>query len=453
MAIEFDCPYCTATIRVPDAYGGKQGRCPKCDTRLLVPLVVRPGSTTVPDASSSPITANQSPGIPGAFPQTEIFTAPAPPTSTSRHRRSARKRPSRALVVGMPVLCFLILLAVIFFSVTGSLPELSGELVARRIEENNLPGVTIPWADTGLSPDDQTTLRDFLAMTPETLQSEIMTCRLIGKADGIEVRLTAGTGNEWFAVDTTGHKALALWLKKERAAINTKRIALLHENLAAYCKDKLAQIGGEKLQIDGLSVRDNIGINASGNALSYVVMAEAANRQIPCSYEDDKGTLYFCLPRETQSFPIRGRTLADTTKPFAGEFTGVVSGISHPPVGTPEAEGSEKQKEADSTEMSPDGEMSPESSEEKMSTEDASGSDAEMEPGEGEMDEAEMGTPGMGKPKINKPMMDSDEMSDSEMSDEKMDSSEMDSMEMKSPLMMAPGMEKSKKKPGPKFDE
>jgi hypothetical protein len=38
------------------------------------------------------------------------------------------------LVVGMPVLGFLILLAVIFFSVTGSLPELSGELAARRLE-------------------------------------------------------------------------------------------------------------------------------------------------------------------------------------------------------------------------------------------------------------------------------------------------------------------------------
>ncbi len=448
MAIEFDCPYCTATIRVPDAYGGKQGRCPKCDTRLLVPLVVRPGSTTVPDASSSPITANQSPGISGALPETEFFAAPAASTSPVRHRRSARRRPSRALVVGMPVLGFLILLAIIFFSVTGSLPELSGELVARRLEEKNLPGVTIPWADTGLSPDDAATLRDFLATTPETLQSEIMTCRLIGTADGIEVRLTAGAGNEWFAVDTSANKALALWLKKERAAINTKRIALLHENLADYCRDKLAQIGGEKLQIDGLRVRDNVGINASGNALSYVLIAEAANRQIPCSYEDDKGTLYFCLPRETQSFPIRGRKLSDTTKPFAGEFTGVVSGISRPPSGTPEAEGSEKQKEADSTEMSPEGEMSSESSGEKMSTEDASASETKMEPGAGEMD----------TPAMSQPMMDDDEMRDSEMSDKKMDSTEMDStemdsMNMESPLMMAPGMEKSKKKPGPKFDE
>ena len=95
--------------------------------------------------------------------------------------------------------------------------------------------------------------------------------------------------------------------------------------------------------------------------------------------------------------------------------------------------------------MTPDGEMSSESSDEKMSTDESS--DSKMESGEGEMDE-----PGMGTPK-KKAMMDGDEMGDSEMSDEKMGSKEMDSMEMESPMMMAPGMEKSKKKPGPKFDE
>jgi hypothetical protein len=93
--------------------------------------------------------------------------------------------------------------------------------------------------------------------------------------------------------------------------------------------------------------------------------------------------------------------------------------------------------------MAPDGEMSSESSDETMSTEEPS--DSKMESGEGEMDD-----PGMGAPK-KKAMMDGD----SEMSDKKMGSKEMDSMEMQmeSPLMMAPGMEKSKKKPGPKFDE
>ena len=37
MAIEFDCPYCTAAIRVNDTAAGKRGACPKCGTSLIVP--------------------------------------------------------------------------------------------------------------------------------------------------------------------------------------------------------------------------------------------------------------------------------------------------------------------------------------------------------------------------------------------------------------------------------
>ncbi len=42
MAIEFHCPYCTAVIRVPDSVAGRKGRCPKCDTLLIIPTVERP---------------------------------------------------------------------------------------------------------------------------------------------------------------------------------------------------------------------------------------------------------------------------------------------------------------------------------------------------------------------------------------------------------------------------
>ena len=181
------------------------------------------------------------------------------------------------------------LLAVIFFSVTGSLPELNGELAARRLEETTLPGVTIPWSETGLSPEEQQTLRAFLETTPETLASEVMTCRLIGTDPGIEVRLTAGSGSDWFVVDTTTHKALALWLKKERPILNTNRLTLMRSSLVSYCRDKLAQIAGEALRIDAMSVRDNVAINACGGALSFAVQGEDGVRRVSCSYEDDKG--------------------------------------------------------------------------------------------------------------------------------------------------------------------
>jgi len=330
MAIEFDCPSCTATIRVPDAYGGKQGRCPKCNTHLLVPMVVRPGSTTVPESSAAPVTSS-TPLVPDpSFPPPDVFSVKPVKSPSISRRRPGRRRPSRALVIGMPVLCFLVLLAAIFFSVTGSLPELNGEFATKRLETNTLPGVTIPWSDSGLAPEDQKMLQAFLETTPETLASDVMTCRLIGTPEGIEVRMTAGPTSDWFAVNTTSSKPLALWLKRERQSLNSKRMSILHSSVQAYCKDKLAQINGDVIGIDPVTIRDNVGINASGDALSFAVVAVTGSRQIRCAYEDNAGTLYFCLPKATQSFQIVGRTLADNTKPFAGEFTAVVGEISRP---------------------------------------------------------------------------------------------------------------------------
>ena len=61
MAIEFDCPYCTAAIRIGDQAAGKQGACPKCGTTLVVP---RPESTTA--ASPSATSATDPDGVPDA---------------------------------------------------------------------------------------------------------------------------------------------------------------------------------------------------------------------------------------------------------------------------------------------------------------------------------------------------------------------------------------------------
>ena len=351
MAIEFDCPSCNSTIRVPDAYGGKQGRCPKCDTRLLVPTVLRPENVS---ASASPATTNtvSSGGSTTDLPVAETFTVQT--ASRTTRKRSARRRPSRALVIGMPVLGFLILLAIIGFAVTSSLPELNGELAATRLETTSLPKVTIPWADTGLSEDERKTLGDFLSTTPETLSSQVMTCRLIGAEEGIEVQLTAGSNHEWCMVQTATNKPLALWLKRERPALNAKRIQILRAALTSYCHDKLTQIAGESVSINVIAVRNDVGINACGDALSFVVEAATGNKQIPCSYEDDAGNIYFCVPRGTTSFEIHGRNLPDGSKPFAGEYTALAASISRPAVEpTSAAESTEKpaSKDDDSEEM------------------------------------------------------------------------------------------------------
>ena len=74
MAIEFNCPYCTAPIRVPDTFSGKKGSCPKCATKLLVPNVAPPQPEQPQRAPASLAPESSTPQV--ASP--EPVTTPAP---------------------------------------------------------------------------------------------------------------------------------------------------------------------------------------------------------------------------------------------------------------------------------------------------------------------------------------------------------------------------------------
>jgi len=310
MAIEFECPSCNAVMRVPDAYAGKQGRCPQCETRLLVPVVARPELNTNPTANEQH--GMQPAGQPVATPlkpnATPTTTAPASSPRIVTRKRS-RRRPSRALVIGIPVIGFLLLLGIIAWSLTDKLPSLSGNLAASMLTEKNLPRIIIPWSDTGLSPDDRQTLQTLLAEKAETLSSELVTCRLIGTDDGIALQWTAAATAAWVVVDAVSEseKSLALWLKKERPRLNALRRTELLDALSDYCRDKLQQATGNQTTIDAAFVRDSVALNAAVDALGYAVAAKAGRRVIRATAENEQGKLYFCVPGETQTITLAGR--------------------------------------------------------------------------------------------------------------------------------------------------
>ncbi len=58
MAIEFQCPSCSATVRVPDNAAGKKGSCPACKIKLIVPTLEDeappPAPVTPPPRSKAP---------------------------------------------------------------------------------------------------------------------------------------------------------------------------------------------------------------------------------------------------------------------------------------------------------------------------------------------------------------------------------------------------------------
>lgn len=394
MAIEFDCPYCTATIRVPDAYAGKQGRCPKCDTKLLIPSMPLPNQPgIVPPLASSPpreglanafnppmsfnpassATPEQVPdglGTNIAASDDPFAVRPVITTIGKSRRRRARRRPSRALVIGVPVICFLVLFGIIAVSVLNSLPQLRGELTGRRMEGLLLPKSVIPWSELNLDADAKKVLQQEFTTHPESLASQVIVCRLSGSNEGIDVVLSAQPESQWIVVDVSLEKPLAIWRRKEGPPLNRLRMEEMRAAVNLYAKDKLLKANGQQVAIDAATVRDKVALNASGGSLSYAIHAIAESTIFPCAAEDDLGQLYFCLPKAVTRFKIEGRPLADGSVGFAGEYTVTISRD------TVTSETTEASKTSSSTET-----MVPESSmpegEEKKSEEDSETSESD----------------------------------------------------------------------------
>ena len=90
MAIEFDCPYCTAAIRVNDTAAGKRGACPKCGTSLIVP---RPAEVVTEVVESPAASAHPEPDvIPDVVPDMVPEFQSRPQASVSSRVRRRRHR-------------------------------------------------------------------------------------------------------------------------------------------------------------------------------------------------------------------------------------------------------------------------------------------------------------------------------------------------------------------------
>lgn len=81
MAILFSCPYCTASVKVPDQAAGKVGACPKCGTKIRVPIVGPPASSL--STPQSPRTVERLEPANAPHPHV-VATAPSPLPDTTQ---------------------------------------------------------------------------------------------------------------------------------------------------------------------------------------------------------------------------------------------------------------------------------------------------------------------------------------------------------------------------------
>lgn len=358
MAIEFDCPFCTATIRVPDAYGGKEGRCPKCNTRLLVPTVHRPGMEPAAAVQAPPSPEAKTPSTAPSAVSSDVpdlnFGETRRPVATTTRRRS-RRRASRPLVIGIPVFGFLLLIGIMGYLITTQFPGLTGDLTAVRAGADPLPPVVIPWSESGLDESEREVVREALSKSPESLPSDLMKCRLVGTDEGIKVLLSPADSAEWIAISITDQKPLALWIRKEREALDGARMSELTEELKQYCRMKYQKISGEPVNFDAAALRDRIGLNAAGTTLSYAAQAVHGNRVARLVGEDTQGRLLVSLPIGTTQLELNGRTVNGKLL-FPGKYQVIVNQAPAAPESPPATPSTDADEPTDSP---PESEMQP----------------------------------------------------------------------------------------------
>jgi len=370
MPIEFQCPYCTASIRVPDQAAGKQGKCPKCETRLIVPKLAAPpprpaeepnatSASSMPEAFSSSSanvpgsilptgqfeaappaafefggSASAVAGAPEGGAQEELIIAPTA-ASTPISRSLRRRQKARKSNVVIPLLFATILIGLGFAAYWYEQPKLSGEL----------PGVELA--------ESREAKRQSLGVSQLGLPAELVNPVMTNLADSplpilrgslMDVEVSSGPGELKFAVFETdrsalyrvnlgSHPAVRKFMASHGKKLEAHRQSELEAAGLSFFRERKQSLEDEGHAMDFTSLRDRFALSALVSSLGFHLEATVGSESYRCCYEDPDGNVYFLFPRGAKQFRLQGRTLPDGQRHFPGTFN--VS-VTQAPASSPE---------------------------------------------------------------------------------------------------------------------
>ncbi|MDP1798322.1 MAG: hypothetical protein Q8K78_12600 [Planctomycetaceae bacterium] len=361
MAIEFRCPYCTATIRVADSAPGRVGKCPKCNTKMIVPkpsaalpptisfgLGEPPASppSMVPDDEPVLLEENDA-NVPDVhFASTDAPVEPIPTTLPTnlvpviapvgrrvvKKRKTGRKRPqvmwliATVLGLGLSVGAAYVVWLQVFNG------RLDGELIGTALEKPQLPAVAIPRASLGLVASALDPALSDLEAQPVPLVSELMDVRIGGSKDGLMIHIEQGARTHWYRVDAKSHPGLAKFANEHEKVLEAPRTKQLAQAAPGFIRDYL-KVRKKEESASALTVyRDSLALNALVKGLGAHTVAVVGRTIYPCVYEQADGSLYFLLPAKLKSFTLQGKPNPDGSRGlFTGEFRVVVKPDQSPP--------------------------------------------------------------------------------------------------------------------------
>lgn len=362
MAIEFQCPYCTAAIRVPDSAAGKKGTCPKCGTKLLVPQIEIPPQTdtgvdaeeqTPPPRPAPPFAPSEfpTPGVPTSGPavpsnadQADMFNFDqSGSTEESDHQASPEEpiipefspaaQPSLAATLRrrqkarwagflIPLLFGGLLLGAGVWYYWTTRPDLKGELPAVVLIEPALPPRLVRTDIADVSQSTAEFVQSGLAESPERLRSSLMEIEFRGvPRRGIEISLIEGVDTQFYRVDVRADRHLNDYIRQHAADLDKAHQAELRRFATRFYTEWEQAEQADRPIDDLVGFRDGLGLNALTDSLGFHLVAVHAGTKYRCVYEDGQGRVYFLLPKHVRTFRLRGRELADGRTPFPGDYT------------------------------------------------------------------------------------------------------------------------------------
>lgn len=361
MAIQFNCPYCTATIQVGDDAAGKLGRCPKCETRLRVPAPRSPGA---PDARNSPpapprvtdgVVVEESviiqvpaearaparPDVASGLPIADAARGPvfqpglrleepvfpaavadeeAAAAETSLARRLQQRRSGGLARLAAPVVCIAVVVGAAGAYWWSQRETMTGELAGERMPPDKAIVGTIRRDDVDAPPPLVASLLRGLQEEPLGTRTDLMFVQFTSSADGIVVTLAPGVEAELVRVNVRSKPAVSAFRTRAAEKLDAPRKAELAEATRHFARDwENAASSGMKLG-NLMTYRSSMGLNSLLGGLGYHSTALVGNTVYPCVHEDGEGWLCFLVPRGTRQFVVTERKSEQRPSVFPQEY-------------------------------------------------------------------------------------------------------------------------------------
>ncbi len=403
MAIQFSCPYCTASVKVPDSASGKLGACPKCGTKVRIPKVPIPPAGASPPAPVPPVGAplvmpmpvQGDPGL--AFPDLFQPAAPAPmaplpppqaPTdpfdisnvaaaasspsaadaSGSAAATAIRQKPApKGKPLGTGVLFgigvgVLVLVGVGIWQIIANQPVYEGSVVGNIVPSDKPISVPVAWSAIEVPASTQGQVIEYFKRHQTSLKNSMMEIEIAAAPQGLIVRFQTTADSILVSIDPQLVPDVKALIVANQASWGEARKRELATNAKVLC-DNVAKAQLTSGRVESVSsYHDTVILNALVRGLGRHVVAVANRINCPCVFEDEAGKLYFVVPRNTTEITVMEKSGAERVQMLPQAFriyaslAAATSLVPRPPTPEPEAP-VEKVKPAAEVEPEKSGEM------------------------------------------------------------------------------------------------